>query len=273
MLYVVTARETTDGERRAFRRKGWTRSPMVTTSLRVPKSLLDWIQGARHQAAHPVPVRRSGSGLNNAATPRRRQWRWNGGARQPSATARSWFQKRPDVSLEMFDKSAVTATDSVIDIGGGAAALVDELLARRFEDLTVLDISPVGLGHSQSRLGADAARVTWLVADILEWEPQRSYRVWHDRAVFHFLTAEADQLRYLHTLDQATIPGSTAIFGCFAADGPQYCSGLPVARYEPVDLAERLGPRWQLIAHTHEKHTTPSNATQSFSWSALQRIA
>ena len=99
-------------------------------------------------------------------------------------TTRSWFQKRPAVSLEMFDKSAAAATDSVIDIGGGAATLVDELLARRFEDLTVLDISPLGLGHSQSRLGADAARVTWLVADILEWEPQRSYRAWHDRAVF-----------------------------------------------------------------------------------------
>ena len=166
---------------------------------------------------------------------------WDDAYEQGDAT-RSWFQKRPAVSLEMFDKSAATATDSVIDIGGGAAPLVDELLARRFEDLTVLDISPLALGHSQSRLGADAARVTWLVADILEWEPQRSYRAWHDRAVFHFLTPEADQLRYQHTLDQATLPGSTAILGCFAADGPQYCSGLPVARHEPADLAERLEP-------------------------------
>ena len=154
----------------------------------------------------------------------------------------------------MFDKSAVTATDSVIDIGGGAAPLVDELLARRFEDLTVLDISPLALGHSQSRLGADAARVTWLVADILEWEPQRSYRVWHDRAVFHFLTPEADQLRYQHTLDQATAPGSTAILGCFAADGPQYCSGLPVARHEPADLAERLEPAGNSSPHPRETH-------------------
>ncbi len=197
---------------------------------------------------------------------------WDVAYAQGGAT-RSWFQERPAFSLDMFEKSAVTAKDSVIDIGGGAAPLADELLASGFEDLTVLDISKVGLGHAQTRLGANAARVTWLVADILEWEPQRSYRVWHDRAVFHFLTIEADRHRYLHTLQRATTPGSVAIFGCFATDGPQYCSGLPVARYEPADLAELLGSRWQLITHTHEKHTTPAGATQSFSWIALRRTA
>lgn len=198
--------------------------------------------------------------------------RWDSAYEHGDATY-SRFQERPGRSLAMFERAGVTPEDSVIDVCGGAARLVDELVARRFGDLAVLDVSEVGLGHARARLGADAERVTWLVADVLGWAPARTYRVWHDRAVFHFLTAEDDQRRYLHALHAATTPGAVAIFGCFALDGPSSCSGLPVARYDPAGIAERLGERWQLVADDREEPSTPGQVVQPFSWAALRRMS
>ena len=111
----------------------------------------------------------------------------------------------------------------------------------------------------------------WLVADVLTWRPQRQYQVWHDRAVFHFLTASQDRQRYLHTLESATAAGAVAVFGCFALDGPQQCSGLPVARYGPRELAAQLGSEWTLIAQDHEEHITPAGAAQPFTWATFRR--
>jgi SAM-dependent methyltransferase len=196
---------------------------------------------------------------------------WDSAYEHGEATC-SWFQERPSRSLAMFERAGITCEDSVIDVGGGAARLVDELVARGFCDLTVLDVSEVGLGHARARLGADAQRVAWLVADVRGWAPARTYRVWHDRAVFHFLTAEDDRRRYLHALHAATTPGAVAIFGCFALDGPSSCSGLPVARDDPAGIAERLGERWHLVADDREEHTTPSGVVQPFSWAALRRM-
>jgi hypothetical protein len=206
--------------------------------------------------------------VDNAGTAQR----WDSAYEHGEATC-SWFQERPSRSLAMFERAGVTPEDSAIDVGGGAARFVDELVARRFCDLTVLDVSEVGLGHARARLRADAERVTWLVADVLGWAPARTYRVWHDRAVFHFLTAEDDQRRYLHALHAATTPGAVAIFGCFALDGPSSCSGLPVARYDPAGIAERLGETWQLVADDREEHTTPGRLVQPFSWAALRRMS
>ena len=126
-------------------------------------------------------------------------------------------------------------------------------------------------GTAQRWNSAYGEGVTWLAADVLGWAPARTYRVWHDRAVFHFLTAQDDQRRYLHALHAATMPGAVAIFGCFALDGPSSCSGLPVARYDPAGIAERLGERWQLVADDREEHTTPAMVVQPFSWAALRR--
>ena len=198
--------------------------------------------------------------------------RWDSAYEQSDATRR-WFEERPRRSLAMFEPAGVTSEDSVIDVGGGAARLVDELVACRFGDLAVLDVSEVGLGHARARLGADAERVTWLVADVLRWAPARTYRVWHDRAVFHFLTAQDDQRRYLHAFHASTTPGAVAIFGCFALDGPSSCSGFPVACYDPAGIAARLGERWQLVADDREAHTTPGGVVQPFSWAALRRMS
>lgn len=113
--------------------------------------------------------------------------------------------------------------------------------------------------------------MTWLVADVLRWAPARTYAVWHDRAVFHFLTAEESQRHYLRALHAATTLGAVAIFGCFALDGPSSCSGLPVDRYDAANIAERLGERWQLVADDREEHTTPDEVVQPFTWAALRR--
>ena len=185
--------------------------------------------------------------------------------------SRSWFQACPLMSLTMLDAAGVTASDSLIDVGGGASCLAGALLARGFRDITVLDISMTGMRYAQDRLGEQAQQVQWLVADVLAWEPLRRFRVWHDRAVFHFLTSLPGQHRYVRVLDAATETDAVAVFGCFAPDGPQRCSGLPVARYDIRALAAQLGPAWTLCAEDREEHITPAGAMQPFTWAAFRK--
>jgi trans-aconitate methyltransferase len=147
---------------------------------------------------------------------------------------RSWYQTQPTMSLRMLELAGAQPRDSLIDVGGGAAPLVDALLEQGFRDLTVLDVSEAGLTTAQHRLGPAAELVTWVQADVTRWRPPRRYDLWHDRAVFHFLTTHTDQQRYLDTLAAALLPGGHAIIGTFANDGPERCSGLPVARYTPT---------------------------------------
>jgi trans-aconitate methyltransferase len=184
---------------------------------------------------------------------------------------RSWFEQHPDMSLQMLDAAEVSAADALIDVGGGASPLTRALLDRGFRDLTVLDISAAGMQHARDRLGPRADQVHWLTADVLRWAPRRHYQAWHDRAVYHFLTTDEDQQQYLQTLSKATAPGAIAVFGCFAPDGPLHCSGLPVARYSPADLARQFGTKWVLTAQDREEHITPAGTIQPFTWIAAQR--
>jgi trans-aconitate methyltransferase len=184
---------------------------------------------------------------------------------------RSWFEQHPDMSLRMLDSAGVSTVDALIDAGGGASPLTRALLDRGFRDLTVLDISATGVQHARDRLGSRADQVHWLAADVLTWQPRRHYRAWHDRAVYHFLTTDQHRQQYLHTLDTATAPGAIAVFGCFAPDGPQHCSGLPVARYSPAQLARQLGVKWNLMSQAREEHITPAGTIQPFTWIALRR--
>ena len=186
---------------------------------------------------------------------------------------RSWFQPEPVVSLRMLQIAGVTPADGVIDAGGGASTLVDALLERGFADLTVLDVSAAGIRAAQNRLGPTAGRVQWVVADLLHWRPPRTYQVWHDRAVLHFLTAASDRQRYLDTLTASTAAGAVAVVATFAPDGPQQCSGLPVARYSAGDLAVLLGERWAAVVDDREQHITPAGAVQPFVWTVFRRIA
>lgn len=186
-------------------------------------------------------------------------------------TASNWFQQHPHMSLRMLAKAGIRADDSVIDVGGGASPLAGTLLERGFADITVLDVSAAGMTYARSRLGDRADRVEWLVADIREWEPRRRYRVWHDRAVFHFLTTAEDRRRYLQAMDAATEADGIAVFGCFAPNGPRHCSGLPVVRYSSLDLADQLGTQWVLISHAREEHVTPAAVIQPFCWTVLRK--
>ena len=195
---------------------------------------------------------------------------WDAAYAQGDGT-RSWFEKHPDMSLRMLNAARVSAVDALIDVGGGASPLTTVLLDRGFRDLTVLDISAAGMQHARDRLGSRADQVHWVTADVLSWHPQRHYQAWHDRAAYHFLTTDEHRQQYLHTLDTATAPDTIAVFGCFAPDGPQRCSGLPVARYGPAQLARQIGTKWLLISQDREEHITPAGTIQPFTWIALRR--
>ena len=180
----------------------------------------------------------------------------------------SWFQAEPHDSLELIDALDIDRDLPVIDIGGGASSLVDRLVARGFTDLTVLDVSEVALRVARTRLGDDP-KVEWITSDVLEWEPERPYGLWHDRAVFHFLIDPTDRAAYLATM-RAAVPSGAVVLATFAPDGPDTCSGLPVARYDPDDLAGLL-EGFDVIETRREVHVTPWGTEQPFSFVAARR--
>ncbi len=182
----------------------------------------------------------------------------------------SWFQPRPEISMELIHSAGVRKTDALIDAGSGTSRLVDHLLAEGFTDLTVLDIAEQALNKTRTRLGAAAVRVQWIAVDLTRWQPVRRYRLWHDRAVFHFLTDPAERAAYRRNLRAALIVGGTAIIASFALDGPERCSGLPVRRYSPDTLAAELGAGFRLTAHRDEDHTTPAGKLQRFQYSVFE---
>ncbi|MFC4946183.1 class I SAM-dependent methyltransferase [Pseudonocardia sp. GCM10023141] len=199
---------------------------------------------------------------------------WNAVYGRLDDTQVSWYEPDPTSSLAMLDTAGVDPGMSVIDVGAGASRLADALLARGFGDVTALDVSDDGLAHTRARLGAAAAeRVAWVVADLLGWVPQRRYQVWHDRAVFHFLTDPADQARYRDLLHAALRPDARVIIATFADDGPRSCSGLPTARYSPTQLGAVLGSSFDVIATRREHHRTPAGAIQPFTWLAAHHHA
>ena len=200
-----------------------------------------------------------------------REDHWNTVYTTKAADAVSWFQPHATRSLALIAAESPAADHSVIDVGGGASTLVDDLLARGHHDVTVLDISGAALDTARARLGDKAGGVCWLVADITAWSPARSWDIWHDRAVFHFLTEPAQQDAYLRVLALGTHAGSTVIMATFAPDGPDKCSGLPVQRYDAESLSRRFGPAFKLVAQAHETHRTPWGSDQSFSYAVLKR--
>lgn len=197
---------------------------------------------------------------------------WDEVYAQKAEDAVSWFQPRPDISLELIDAAGLKPGDPIVDVGGGASRLVDQLLAQGHQDVTVLDVAAAALEKSRARLGEAADSVHWVVADITRWRPERRYRLWHDRAVFHFLTAPEDRLAYRRALEVGLMSGGTAIVASFALDGPERCSGLPVQRYSPDTLAAELGPAFKLLERRQEEHTTPMGRVQRFQYSMFSHV-
>jgi len=182
----------------------------------------------------------------------------------------SWFEDNPAPSLELLALTGATPRSAVIDIGGGASRLVDTLVSQGYEDVTVLDLSETALATARARLADRGAQVKWIVADVTTWEPVARYDIWHDRAAFHFLTEPADQTAYVERLRRALRPGGYAIIGTFAPDGPEKCSGLPVARHDANSLGAVLGSVFTLADARKHEHVTPWGATQHFQFSAFR---
>ena len=201
-----------------------------------------------------------------------RQAHWNEVYSTKAADHVSWFQPRAEMSMLLIAESGAFDDSAIIDIGGGSSVLVDQLLDAGFSDVTVLDISERALAGSKERLGAGAAEAKWIVSDVLEWTPARAYDVWHDRAVFHFLTEERDRAVYRATLLKALSPDGMVIIGTFAEDGPERCSGLSVKRWSAAGLAFELGPEFRLIESSRENHRTPAGAIQPFTWARFARV-
>lgn len=199
-----------------------------------------------------------------------RQAHWEGVYTKKGEKEVSWFQENPALSIELIAQVGATAASAIIDIGGGASRLVDNLIQRGFEDVTVLDLSEAALEAAKVRLGKDAAQVHWMVADATRWEPLKAYDIWHDRAAFHFLTEEDDRSAYLARLRRALKAGGHAIIATFAPDGPERCSGLQVVRYDPANLGNTLGREFELVGSRQQTHSTPWGAEQSFQFSVFR---
>ncbi|GAB4511050.1 MAG: class I SAM-dependent methyltransferase [Roseibium sp.] len=200
-----------------------------------------------------------------------RKTHWNAVYGAKTEAELSWHQDEPTASLELIETAGITPASSVIDVGGGTSCLVDSLVARGFRDVTVLDLSQVALDKVRDRLGGAGETVTFIASDITSRVTDRRYDLWHDRAVFHFLVDAPERAAYLDSLARALDIGGHAVIATFAADGPETCSGLPVARYSPEDLAAVLGDRFELVAHRHQLHQTPWGKGQSFQFSLFRR--
>jgi SAM-dependent methyltransferase len=185
----------------------------------------------------------------------------------------SWFEAVPTVSMQLMEAAGLRPDTCVIDVGGGDSHLIDALVARGLQCLTVLDVSSAALRRAQARLAAASTRVTWVDADVTgdgDWS-QKAVDIWHDRAVFHFLTAPHDRVQYLAHLRQTLKPHGAAIISTFALEGPATCSGLPVVRYSAETLAAELGGDFRLIESLKYDHGTPWGAIQPFVYARFER--
>lgn len=184
----------------------------------------------------------------------------------------SWYREHLDRSLGMIDATGLAPDASIIDVGGGASTLVDDLLARGYLNITVLDISVQALEKTKERLGDSAAKVEFIAADVTEADlPQSSFDLWHDRAVFHFLTSPDDRRRYTKNLKRSLKPNGHLVIATFADDGPPKCSGLEVERYDLEKLVGTFGSGFELAEHWLEMHQTPFDTLQSFVYARFVR--
>ena len=190
---------------------------------------------------------------------------WEQVYKTKDATSVSWFQEHAQQSLQLIRQTGVQRDAGIIDVGGGASTLVDDLLADGYSNVAVLDLSEAALAAARQRLGARAQQVSWLVGDITQVNlPRHAYAVWHDRAVFHFLTTAEEREAYVRAVLRAVRPGGHVIVATFAEDGPERCSGLPVVRYSADGLHAQFGAPFTLLRHEREEHHTPAGAVQKF---------
>ncbi|MBS3796953.1 class I SAM-dependent methyltransferase [Pseudoalteromonas sp. BDTF-M6] len=202
-----------------------------------------------------------------------RKAHWQNVYKQKEATEVSWFQLKPAISLELIAKCHLETSAPIIDVGGGASVLVDQLIEQGYTNLSVLDIAGAALAKSAKRLGEKASVVNWVESDITAFSPDTQVTLWHDRAVFHFLTDAADRQRYVDALKNALCPGGHLIIAAFAVGGPEKCSGLPIVQYDAPKLKAELGECFKLLEERIEEHITPAQRVQKFAYFRFERIA
>ena len=194
---------------------------------------------------------------------------WDGTYASKTESERSWSEDVPNVSLSFIDEARLTPSAPILDVGGGSSRLVDQLLARGHCDVTVLDISAGAIDEARHRVEDERAK--WIVADVTTWAPTRSYTLWHDRAVFHFLTSHAGQASYVATATSSVEAGGHLVLATFSLSGPATCSGLAVQRWSGRQLTELFDDGFTLVGGVERDHVTPWGAVQPFSWVMLQR--
>jgi 2-polyprenyl-3-methyl-5-hydroxy-6-metoxy-1,4-benzoquinol methylase len=198
-------------------------------------------------------------------------WERQYAAKTPTET--SWYQSHPQHSLSLIGDTGLGTTASIIDVGGGASTLVDHLLTAGYRDITVLDIARCSIQQAQERLGDRSQQVTWVESDITDYAPGQAFDIWHDRAVFHFLTNDHDRQCYLETLHKTLKTNGQVIIATFSDSGPSQCSGLDVVRYSPEALNQVMGPRLRLVETLMEEHDTPNGGLQQFIYCRFSRCA
>jgi len=183
----------------------------------------------------------------------------------------SWFQPKPETSLEFFEQFEVPLTAKIIDVGGGDSYLVDHLLAKGYQDISVLDISEAALERAKNRLGEKAKMVTWIVADAATFQPIEMYDFWHDRAAFHFLTQEDEISTYLETAQNHINPSGVLLIGTFSESGPKKCSGIEIEQYSESTMVNRLSRFFEKIKCITVDHQTPFETIQNFVFCSFKK--
>lgn len=185
----------------------------------------------------------------------------------------SWHQENPELSLELIRSACPDRETRIIDVGGGASRIAQLLDKTGYKNISVLDISARALQYAQQEMGPDAIKIDWVVTDILQFEPTQSFDLWHDRAVFHFLTDADDRKKYVHVLKRTLSTQGVVIIATFGVGGPDRCSGLPVVQYDAEKLIRELGAEFKLLRQAHEIHRTPWGTEQKFFFALFQRSA
>lgn len=201
-----------------------------------------------------------------------RKMHWENIYQTKELKAVSWFEPTPTASLNFFKQFNVPTTSKVIDIGGGDSFLVDYLLDLGYQDISVLDISAAAIERAKQRLGEQANKVKWIVADAATFKPTEKYDFWHDRAAFHFLTDEQDISSYLETAQQNINPTGILVIGTFSEQGPKKCSGIDIKQYSETTMTDRLKNLFEKIKCITIDHKTPFDTIQNFVFCSFRKL-
>lgn len=189
-----------------------------------------------------------------------------------SSEQMSWYEPHLATSLDWILEADSSKSSSIIDVGGGTSTLADDLYTQGFRSLTVLDISPTAIAQSQERVGMTAKNIRWMIGDVTRYPlPDTTFDIWHDRAVFHFLTEQNDKNAYLKQVLSALKPSGQVIIATFSINGPRNCSGLPVCRYDVSSIQKQFGPAFRLVKSATVAHQTPTGAGQEFFYCSMVR--